>query len=227
MSIIKKYKSEVERVVNPIPGIYTVTFNSEKKFDYSPGQFLHLAIDEYDGTGQWPESRCFSMQSNPNNKKLKITFAVKGNFTRRMAEELRPGGEIWLKLPYGDIFQRGHSFENCVFVAGGTGLTPFLSLFTNDSFSGYSNPKLYFGVRSKEYDIFEEEIAAAKELNDSFKIKRICQDVEGILDVKKIHQENRNSTYFISGPPVMIKSFKNYLRSEGVEDKKIITDEWE
>lgn len=142
-----------------MPDIYTVTFSSDKKFVYSPGQFLHLALDDYDGAGQWAESRCFSMQSSPNEELLEITFAVKGNFTNRMKNELYENKEVLLKLPYGDIFQRGHNKSNCVFIAGGTGVTPFLSLFTTNEFNEYINPKIYLGFRSKEYNIYQKELS--------------------------------------------------------------------
>lgn len=147
MAIIRKYKAKVEQILNPLPDIFTVSFSSEKKFKYLPGQFLHLALDEYDGVGQWPESRCFSMQSNSEEKEIKITYSAIGKFTKRMANELREGKEVWLKLPYGDIFQRGHDKKNCVFIAGGTGVTPFLSLFKSDEFNEYINPKIYLGFR--------------------------------------------------------------------------------
>ena len=84
-------------------------FKSLGRYKYYPGQFLHLAIDhEYDGSGQWPESRCFSMQSNPDEKTIKITYAVKGRFTKQMEEKLKIGSEVWLKLPYGDLFTQPH-----------------------------------------------------------------------------------------------------------------------
>ena len=40
VSIIKKYKAKVEKITNPLPDIYTVSFSSEKRFKYLPGQFL-------------------------------------------------------------------------------------------------------------------------------------------------------------------------------------------
>src|SRR3989339_1953531 len=124
MAIVKKYKATVVEINNPLPDIFTISFSCDKKFQYNPGQFLHLALDESDGIGQWPESRCFSMQSSPNEKTLKITFAVKGNYTKRIAHELQEGKKVWLKLPYGDLFSQDHSLINCVFIAGGTGITP-------------------------------------------------------------------------------------------------------
>src|SRR5664280_2120522 len=107
----KKYRSKIVSIVNPFRGIYTLEFESlNGNYKYHPGQFLHLALDfEYDGSGQWPESRCFSMQSNPNEESIKITYAVKGKFTSVMEQQLRIGSEVWLKLPYGDLFTQPHN----------------------------------------------------------------------------------------------------------------------
>ncbi|MDO9340155.1 MAG: hypothetical protein Q7T72_06460, partial [Bacteroidales bacterium] len=67
--MIKKYPAQVLAIHNHIAGVYTLELKSlGKPFKYAPGQFLHLAIDEYDPSGQWPESRCFSMQSNPDEE---------------------------------------------------------------------------------------------------------------------------------------------------------------
>ncbi len=227
MAIVKKYKSKVEEIINPLPGIYTVTFSSIKNFNYNPGQFLHLALDDYDGVGQWPESRCFSMQTSPSEDKIKISYAVKGKFTNRMKDELHVGKEVWLKLPYGDIFDRDHPKEKCVFIAGGTGITPFLSLFTDNSFSQYTSPKLYFGVREKKYNIFNSELGCAQQKNKSIYLNVIVQETDGILDINKIYNECTDSYYFISGPPLMIKNFKNYLLSKNIPDNQILTDDWE
>ena len=231
--LAKKYKSEIISILNPFEGIYTLEFRSlGRPFKYFPGQFLHLALDtDYDGIDQWPESRCFSMQSNPNEEHIKITYAVKGVFTKQMEQTLNKGSEVWLKLPYGDLFQQPHSKENVVFIAGGTGITPFLSLFTHESFKEYTNPKIYLGYRSKEYNIYQEELNFVK-LRDNFvklgEIKTFYQDLDGIIDIQSILSENGTmATYFISGPPIMIKSFKEFLLRAGVAQNNVLTDDWE
>jgi uncharacterized membrane protein len=51
---------------------------------------------------------------------------------------------------------------------------------------------------------------------------------EHIIDIKSIFKENgANSNCFISGTPIMIKTFKNFLLSKELEENKIRTDEWE
>jgi len=227
MGIVKKYCATVKEIQSPLKDIFTVTFQAPRQFQYLPGQFLHLALDNYDPSMQWPDSRCFSMQSVPHEEHLKITFAIKGKFTQKMSEELRPGKNVWLKLPYGDLFQRQHSKDHCVFIAGGTGITPFLSMFGDASFTQYQEPKLYFGVRSKAYNVFDKELCDAQKVNPQFSIAIVYQDIEGILDIGNIYAENKGSTFFISGPPVMISSFKKFLLSHNCPEEKVITDDWE
>ncbi|MDD4362672.1 MAG: FAD-dependent oxidoreductase [Atribacterota bacterium] len=228
--MVKKYKAVIEKIESVIEGVYTVTFSSNGiKFRYSPGQFLHIAIDtEYDGIGQWPESRCFSIQTSPEEEFIKITYAVKGNFTKQMEKVLKEGGEVWLKMPYGELFELAHDKSNTVFISGGTGITPYLSLFTDSSFTDYQNPVLYAGYRNKDFNIYSKELDKASSINSEFIINNVYENESGMLDVEKIYKENGNRpSYFISGPPVMIKLFKQKLLSFGVQEKNVYTDEWE
>ncbi|MDD5208141.1 MAG: FAD-dependent oxidoreductase [Elusimicrobiales bacterium] len=227
--IVKKYRSEVVSVENPVADIRTVTLRPlEKAYKYNPGQFLHLALDEYDPAGPWPESRCFSMQSSPDDETIKITFAAKGKFTARMAVELAPGKVIHVKLPYGDLFQEGQDGKKSVFVAGGTGITPFLSLFTSKTFAAYPEPRLYFGVRNPSHQLYAANLEKARAVNPSFSFKVLNEEKDGRLDIKTILKENGPAAvYFISGPPVMIKNFKSSLAADGVPAENIRTDDWE
>lgn len=231
--LAKKYQSKIIAIKNPFKGIYTLEFVSlGRPFKYLPGQFLHIALDEeYDGTSQWPESRCFSIQSNPNDETIKITYAVKGSFTKEMEKLLKVGSEVWLKLPYGELFQQPHNKTNTIFIAGGTGITPFLSLFTHESFAEYINPRIYLGFRSKEFNIYSTELNSVILCESSVELcvpKIFYQDTDGILDITQIFDENGiYSNYFISGPPAMIKSFKNTLIQKGVPASNVLTDDWE
>ena len=145
-----------------------------------------------------------------------------------MSAELFAGKIVYLKMPYGDLFTRPRSKVRCVFIAGGTGIVPFLSLFTSPSFNEYVCPKLYFGVRNKSYNIYHGDIEKALKINPEFKIKTRYEDHEGLLDIDVIRAENGiDSTYFLSGPPMMINTFRQKLREYLVNENNIISDEWE
>lgn len=229
MAIVKKYPARVKSIHNPIDGVFTVEFETlDKPFKYAPGQFMHLALDEYDPGGQWPDSRCFSMQSSPDEALVKITYAVKGQFTYRMQKELKTGIEVTLKLPYGDLFTQPHNKTNTVFIAGGTGITPFLSLFKHTSFADYVNPVLYAGFRNQAMNVYGAELEFAQKINPTFKLISVYQDKDGLLDINEIFKTaHKQSSFFISGPPIMIKTFKQVLIDKGVPTNQILTDDWE
>lgn len=227
MAIVKKYLAEVVHSENKVENIYTVEVKSHSgSFKYQPGQFLHLALDEYDPSSGWPESRCFSMQSSPTDEHIRITYAIKGAFTTRMSKELNHGSRVTLKMPYGDLFTQQHAKVNTVFIAGGTGITPFLSLFTHESFNEYTKPKIYLGFRSKAYNIYNNELSSS--CNSSKVVQLFNEEDDGIIDIQQIFSENGTSCYyFISGPPVMINSFRQTLIDKSVPTKNILTDDWE
>ena len=68
----------------------------------------------------------------------------------------------------------------------------------------------------------------SSECNPFKSVKFYFQDKEGIIDVLQILNDNgATSNYFISGPPVMIKSFKKVLFDHGVTAQNVLTDDWE
>ena len=226
--MVKKYLAQVCKIENKVEGIYTLELESlNGPFKYVPGQFMHLALDEYDPSTGWPESRCFSMQSSPGEEHIRITYANKGTFTSRMSKELKPGSHVTLKLPYGDLFLQAHSKSKTVFIAGGTGVTPFLSLFTDASFSFYEHPVLYLGIRSEKFNLYEAELAAAKRNNPYLTALTIIEDKDGKLDIEKIFMQNGfDPSYFLSGPPLMIEHFKTVLYNHNVPKQHIFLDTW-
>jgi NAD(P)H-flavin reductase len=229
MPVICKYRTIVVRFENPVNSIYVVDLKSlDRPFKFLPGQFLHFSLDEYDPSRNWPESRCFSIQYKKGIDRILITFSVNGKYTSRMEKELYEGRVIWVKLPYGTLFNNVSNKDRCVFISGGTGITPFLSLFTDSSFKEYRYPKIYSGFRSLEYNIYNEYIAIAKENNPDIEIQNSYENIDGKLDIAKIfRQEGSKPLYFVSGPPRMVKYFKSYLLENGVSLRLIRTDEWE
>jgi ferredoxin-NADP reductase len=215
----ENYKAEIVSIQNPVSGVYTLEFSSSKKFKFAPGEFLHLAMDEYAPS----ESRCFSIQTSPQEENIKITYSVKGEFTKRMENELFTGKKIQLELPFGNLFTQEHDKNDTVFVAGGTGITPFLSLFTDKSFAEYSNPNLYAGFRNKDFHFCQKELSLAKQINPTLQTAVFYQDTDGVINIEKIYTIHPDAgAFFISGPPAMTEKFKHDLLTKGVGENMIV-----
>ena len=121
----QKLECVVEQVIAHGEGVYSAVLRPERPLPrFRAGQFLHLAIDPYDPTGFWPESRVFSIASAPSDREcVRITYAVHGPFTTRMADTVVEGRNVWIKLPYGDFVIDDR--DDVALFAGGTGITAF------------------------------------------------------------------------------------------------------
>ena len=212
----------------------------EKCPSFKPGQFLHLAIDNYDPGFHWPESRVFSVASSPTRlETIRITFSVKGKYTKRMFTEVEEGDIVWLKLPYGSFTFTKH--KSLIFVAGGTGITPFLSFLEHAIDNDIDNDiRLYYGVRKPEYLIFGSLLEQCKKslknfsqqifIENSLEAETNLRVHKGVLDINLIINSTKDikeGVYFLAGPRPMIESFKKTLKSKGIEDDRIFIDSWE
>ena len=233
MATPKKIKSiikEINRIDNKIIEIYLQPLKRVPRF--KAGQFLHLALDPYDPSKEWPESRVFSIASSPEdrNEIIKIIVSKQGKYTNRIYNECEIGKEVWLKLPYGDFII--DIDQKSVLIAGGTGITPFLSFLKNTETRQIQNLiSLYYGVERKEHLLEQHFLRKlSREINIKIFVDQNSDgDVNtGILNIEKIFSETGlDNNYYISGPKSMINNFSKFLRNKGVQQSRIVTDDWE
>jgi predicted ferric reductase len=77
-------------------------------------------------------------------------------------------------------------------------------------------------------NLYQTQIEIAGRINSGLTVHLVFQDKDGILDIEKIYKKsNKKTSFFISGPPSMIFSFKNYLLNKGLSADQIKTDDWE
>jgi len=229
---IQDFGHNVYGIILRVPRTYT---------RFRPGQFTHLSVESYDPSdGYWPESRVFSLASQPNAETIRLVYSVKGRYTERIREILHVGFRCWLKLPYGDfIVEKGLELHQpIVLVAGGTGITPFIPyLLDNEKLNPHRKVALYYGVRNPSLTIFVEELRWAIEFmsnltinlyseehsqDERFKLGRLSLD-----DILSEAKQLENPVFFISGPPSMINNFKVGLIRASVSEKDIRIDKWE
>jgi NAD(P)H-flavin reductase len=244
-----KIPASVESVVSHGEGVYTVSLRPEGRAPrFKAGQFLHLTVDEFDPAGGfWPESRVFSIASQPGGELVSIVYSVKGVYTRKMEKALVPGAGVWLKLPYGDFVINANIKEgqDVVLVAGGTGVSPFIPYLESLCQDGSPHGKvaLYYGARLRSYILFPDLIErCAKKISDFSAIVSIESESssglkidgarlrDGRLSIDAIYAETKgmnDPVYFLSGPPVMIRLFMRELAEKGVARDNIKIDEWE
>ena len=228
MSIPRKMLCEVVSIHDYGDGVFRIALHAgNRRIAFKAGQFLHLTLDAFDpAEGYWPESRVFSIASEPGSEFLEIVYSVKGTYTRRMADNLREGMHVWLKLPYGDFIVENHiaDGQHPVFIAGGTGISPFIPYFHKVIKEKPGHPfSVYYGIRDSKHYLYKDI------LDKIFPISHVYV-IEGLFDIEKTSKEIcaiDKAVCFISGPPGMIHMFQDKLREYGFSSHSIIIDSWE
>jgi predicted ferric reductase len=229
-------------------GVYALTIASEKRVPrFKAGQFLHLTLDDYDPQGGfWPESRVFSIASAPSSQDIEIVYSVKGRYTTRMSREIVLGKRVWLKFPYGEfsIETAAAPGQAIVLVAGGTGISPFISYLRGIHINGPAEKRqihLIYGIRKPEHLLYPEVLYAccseAQKVtidlfieNGTDQVLQGANRCKGMITLNHILDQGKRMAqpaYFLSGPPAMIQTFKKGLTSAGIEGTNIKIDEWE
>jgi NAD(P)H-flavin reductase len=222
-------------------GVYELNFAVPSRYTrYLPGQFLHLTLDEFDPTtGYWPESRVFSIASEPRQDHVTVVYSVKGEYTKRMERELAVGREVWLKFPYGDfIIGEDHLRQGpLALIAGGTGVSPYWP-FLKAHAEREGEVHLFYGVRKAEHLLFRQDLETAL-TRPWFRLHLMVEDgsVDGLpaergrLSIGKVAADLgvgfAAANFYLSGPPAMIRTFKEDLGTRGVTPDHIHIDEWE
>ncbi|HKY54967.1 MAG TPA: FAD-binding oxidoreductase, partial [Anaerolineales bacterium] len=147
-----------------------------------PGQFLFVRFKEKG----LDESHPFTISSAPQEDAVRLTIKASGDFTRHLFTNLKPGTEAIIEGPYG-MFNYKTGGPKQIWLAGGIGVTPFLSFFRDLK----TNPldrdvDFYYTVRHREEAVFVEEIEAAAKQHPRLKPHIHSSATDGSLTIERI-----------------------------------------
>jgi ferredoxin-NADP reductase len=232
----QKLQCKVAEIIDHGERVYSVVLKpSSPAPHFLPGQFLHLALDTYSHGDFWPESRVFSIASSSEDHNfLRITYAVKGKFTHRMESELQCGNEVWVKLPYGEFIITAEN-DICL-LAGGTGVTAFTAFLSSLKSSYPNSIYLFYGVRQVELLVYRPLVEFAADVCSNLKPYYLIEqgEVPGFLngrinldEVWRLVPEPEHITFYLSGPPTMLKILSLGLAERNIPAQQILMDAWE
>jgi ferredoxin-NADP reductase len=238
MPVPRKMRCVVSRVIDHGERVHSIFLTPERRLPrFLPGQFLHLALDPYDPSSFWPESRVFSIASSPSDQQcLRITYVVKGKFTTRMEKELVGGKEVWVKLPYGEFIINNSC--DVVLFAGGTGITAFSAYLDQLETDQENSISLFYGARNFDLLIYktliDHKVKICPKLNAWYYSEdghpQKSHEMKGILSVKSAFyflNKLLEKEYYLSGPPDMLQSLQSELIEHNIPSGQIKIDAWE
>jgi predicted ferric reductase len=186
-----------------------------KSFIFKPGQFGFLRIKE---KGISSEEHPFSFSSSPDEKTVAVTIKNLGDYTSRL-DRIQPGFRATIDGPYGRFSHLNHPRDTqIVFIAGGAGITPILSMIryirTHDR---DKKVLLLWGANTRANLMrtgeLDETLSEMKKLTvvPVFFCDGKCDGEKGAIDGEKIsrlmtqHGFNSDETsFYICGPSAML-----------------------
>lgn len=216
-----KYKYQIEKIERSID-VVTIYLKSKKVMNFKPGQFVYVHFKNK-STGK--ESHPFSIASAPQDNLLRLSAKIVGDYTLKLSQ-LNEGDKAVVYGPYGRFVMNRFKHKNCLWIAGGIGVTPFLSMLSQEAYYCFANSiYFYYTYRNREEAVFTEEIRDLSQKVPHLRFFDWCSKEKRRLDVKEIMNQvdiRLMDGIFLCGPLAMMEGFKKQFVRVGVPEGKII-----
>ena len=187
---------------------------------FAPGQFAMLFLEGKDGWHRHP----FTITSSPRERALSFAIKALGDETSQLREFVKPGMPAVIGGPFGRFnYEKGTG--NQIWIAGGIGVTPFLSWLR-----ALDNHSLQFCVDffylSSSADIpYAEEIKSLTDRHNMMHLHFVNTSSEGHLTADRalatVEKSPGTLSVFLCGPAGMVRSFQTGFRHAGVASRHI------
>lgn len=233
---LKKSIYRIVKIVKESPTVASIYLKPVKGkiFPFLPGQF---AFVKFHSQLLSSEEHHFTISSSPMQNTISFTIKESGDFTRKL-NRLKVGDTAKIEGPFGafsNVGMRGPF----VFIAGGIGITPIMSML---SFMKGRDQKeralLIYGARRKSDLIFYEELEKLKKESNWFDSAYVLSSenaprekgfYEGYINsqiLKNYISNFKSAMFFVVGPTRMMEKVQRILLNEDVNRSQIFTEKF-
>lgn len=224
---VKKYNYVVDSIKQYSDSIIEISMALRgNKMEFKPGQFIFISFED-EAIGK--EIHPFSLTSAPAEEKLRITAKESGDFTARL-KILKSGTKVKIEGAFGRFSYLNFSPKHKqIWIAGGIGVSPFLSMARSLIPESNYEIDLYYCVNGRTELIFYDELKMISAKSGKFKILPFCSDENGRISGEFISKASEGSVgkeIFICGPSGMMAALRNQFVKLGVKNYNIHTEEF-
>lgn len=218
---------KVEKTWLETPTIAVIRLDlAGKSFAFKAGQY---ALVELKINGE-ENDHAFSIACGPNGQYLEFATRISDSVYKKTFAKLKVGDEVKITGPLGNFTLDPFAKSVC-FLSGGIGITPIRSMLQFASGEKMQLPiTLLFGNRNPSEIPFKTELANLEKQNKNLKVVHAVSEADkewkgavGRIDAEMVknHSHVESDSYYICGPPGMVDSLANTLKTLGVADGRI------
>jgi propane monooxygenase reductase subunit len=203
---------------------------------FFPGQYVDIEVPDSE------EARSFSMANTSSKDSGQLEFVIKiypnGLFSGLLADRLALGDRLNITGPFGVFTLREGVDNNLIFLGGGAGMAPILSLLRSMvEREETRRATFYYGARTRADLCFEKELHALEETLPTFRFVPALSEADDdsdwdgerglITEVLRRHEDDLTGAHaYVCGPPPMVEAAIPVLEQLGVEEKRIYYDKF-
>ncbi|HVB34756.1 MAG TPA: FAD-dependent oxidoreductase [Patescibacteria group bacterium] len=215
-------------------------FEKPKGFQFRAGQFIDLTLVDPAETDAAGSTRTFTLASAPYEDELMIATRMRASAFKRVLAGLSPGAVALLEGPMGSFTLHSNASKPAVFLAGGIGITPFVSISKQAAHDRLPHRiHLFYSNQRPEGAAFLETLGALEKANPRFRLIATMTDKDksdtpwngetGFIDgamVRRYIETPSGPVYSIAGPPEMVEAMRRMLIGTGVDPDDLRTEEF-
>ncbi len=221
------YKTKIKSILEIAENTIELVLERPKNFNYQTGQYLQLSLEKMKIKDRGGNSRVLSIATSPKNKtELSLIFRKGISAFKQEILNRKKGDEVKIEGPYGFFNLPKNFSKEVVFVAGGVGIVPYLSILRDLADEKLSQKiTLLFANNNQEATVAKKELEKIAQNNEKisvyFKYGRIDKKF-----IKKI-KNKEEVLWHITGPPAMVMSIRQLLLEMEIKEEKIFSESFE
>lgn len=219
----------ISRIVQASPVVKIFGIKLEKLFDFKPGQFVMVSSPSYvDKIGKGPK-RAYSIASAPGGELELVVKINPGPCFSAHLDSLKVGDVLVVDGPYGKFVLKEPVVSETVFVAGGTGIAPLISMLRYIKNKNPPKVKLLFGIKTLQDFLYREELESLCGWVDVVVClsQEKCEGfVHGRVTSVLLEHVKPTSQVYLCGSPDMVKDVVVLLEERCVLPENIHKEQW-
>ncbi len=190
---------------------------------FVPGQFAFVSLDHpFVDHGPHP----FSITSGRGEPNLRFVVKGVGDHTSALLDA-HPGVRARVEGPYGGLCHERMPSRRQIWIAGGIGITPFLSMARSLDHQRYRVDLYYCTAHAAEAYFMEELTAIGR--HGALRVIAVQEDEVGFLTAERVVEtsdEVDGSDVLICGPPAMLDSLREQFLARGVAESRLHAEDF-
>lgn len=222
---MEKHLVKIKSIKHITPDVLQIVTEKPVNYTFIPGQATEISINKPDWSGI---KRPFTFTSLPADDLLQFTIKTYPSHEGVTNEllQLKKGDELILHAVFGAIAYHGEG----LFIAGGAGVTPFISIFRDlQRKNEIGRNKLIFANKTKADIILADEFEKllGKNFITILSDEKVNGYAYGQIDEAflKTAITDFNQQFYVCGPPPMMESIEKQLANLGVAKNRITVEE--